>query len=685
MIFLWVHFVFGYIGHYGFDDMEYARLAWGIAQGNFEASNHFSYRLALLLPTALSYLIFGVNDLASSFPPLLAASATLYFIALFLKDQPKEQLLIALTLTVLSPWFLRYSAMLMPDIYVCLAVLASFYFLWQREIQSKSRFPAIGLAASLFFGFMAKGTIVLIFPVLAIFFLIDLTKRRNQGFWAVSISASLLLLLIYFATIYWVTGDALMRFKVIGENSYLNRCSYAEQGAAIVLKRISVDFLRMLQSDFILWYFLILLPPILYWIRKKELKINSLPKFLLLAAVLLLISSNFSSISLKAYNPMCLDIRHYLFLIPLGGLAVSQLLFSDLTKKLKWIFSAIIILSAAICYHFENTDLFLWVLPVSAVLLFFFAFQGSGRTKSILLFALPLSMLAKPIKMMQDAQLANYEGRRDFIIDKLLSGEEEKLIWTDPVQQNLGNYYLGFDQSRIRFKDFRSYEPELNQRVPNVYYLKNWHTAQQSFITASQIPISLKKAANQPAEQEDLDLAISLYRLDRNNSTHLFDVQIFKEHNDFEAKVDKWTGNTVHLTPDPLSAKNQVSKVGLYSSTLKVELDSLLNQEDEYLINARCSIYVEEATQAKLVISIENMNQEGEQESLFYSSQEADPLIGSYGNWWEIELEDLIKLNKLDKSTTLKVYIWNVDQKLLYLDDMQFEIHSQQKKNPEAL
>ena len=54
-IWLVVYHVYGYFGHYGFDDMDYAYYAAQWANGNVLLNNDmFAYRWAIIVPTAIS-------------------------------------------------------------------------------------------------------------------------------------------------------------------------------------------------------------------------------------------------------------------------------------------------------------------------------------------------------------------------------------------------------------------------------------------------------------------------------------------------------------------------------------------------------------------------------------------------------------------------------------------------------
>lgn len=652
--------------------MEYAQIAWQVSNGKFPIENHFAYRFALVLPTSLSYLLLGVNDLASSIPPLLAAIGILYFVSLFLRNESKWVLFLALSICTFSPWFLRYSTMLMPDIYVCLGFVSALYFLWKAQEESvHQKTAALGFCLSLFFGFLAKGTIVLILPTLLLILLINVFQRKNVTFWIWSGIFGIGLLAMYFFGIYLLSNDPFMRFKVIGENTYLNRCSYAAQNSSILLKRISIDFLKMIQRDHLLLNYLFLGFTLLYllWKQKFEVKKNS--HFTILAGVTLLLSANFMSISLEAYNPMCLDIRHYLYLIPIGSISLALLLLNTEFQKLKWGLLLVPPLGLLISYQLGNPDFFILTLPFALVIFTYLILSHKDWSKAFILILLPLVMVFKPIEMMKDAGELNYEGRKKFVLENLIKDQEEKLILTDPVQANLGNYYLEFETDKIQFEDFRNYKSTGDSIEKPTYYLYNWHSAQQSFITNSQVPFYLKSSKTEDPIKEDKPLAIAIYRVKSFQNIQSEENLLLTIINDFEETIDPWTGNSDLIVNDPLEMNNKVSRVPLYSSTFQFDLDSLKMKSDHLYLQAQCKVNSTAKIDAKLVISIETS--EG---AYFYESQDIDPLIKSYSNWWEVHLENVLNVDEIKPNSRLKVYVWNVNQGELLIDNFEIRMYS---------
>ena len=109
ILFLIVYHVFGYIGHYGVDDMLYARLANDWINGTIDNESHFAFRIPVVVLTGLMYKVFGVNDFASSLPALLFSAGVLFMV--FKVLEKKENLVIAtgLGLSLLSDWFIFYT------------------------------------------------------------------------------------------------------------------------------------------------------------------------------------------------------------------------------------------------------------------------------------------------------------------------------------------------------------------------------------------------------------------------------------------------------------------------------------------------------------------------------------------------------------------------------------------------
>lgn len=333
---LMLHHFFPYLGHFGYDDMLYARLAHDLTDGVFNPEDHFSYRLTIVGLTSLSYRLFGVNDFASSLPSLSVSAMSLLLVFIILRKEKPAILVIGLAIFGLNFWTLFYSDKLMPDPLVTFSVLLAIFLILEFKFR-KTNIPTIvyafATALAVFLGFNSKGTIVLIVPLLVYFVIVDLLKKRDLKFWGLFVGFSVILLGSYFAFWQFHSGNALARLSAITQSSYLNLCSYAEQPFLFTLKRISYELVLLSVSHSLIVPFIFLLARPGMTFRKETYLLNDERSFFIGSAVVLFLSSNFMTISVSSYSPMCLDPRHYLFLIPIAGVAGAMVLRTELSKR----------------------------------------------------------------------------------------------------------------------------------------------------------------------------------------------------------------------------------------------------------------------------------------------------------------------------------------------------------------
>ena len=175
-----IYHLLAYTGHFGYDDLHYAKLANDMLGGKIDWQDHYSYRWTLLFLTAFFYQLFGVSDVASCLPPLIITSLTIYFVYRVLKDENLVVIIIGLALTTLNNWSLFYADKIMPDVYVNLFIFLVFYVIYSYKFSNANKSPKIygfyfGIA--FLFGFISKETVLLIVPVLIYLFTIDFILR----------------------------------------------------------------------------------------------------------------------------------------------------------------------------------------------------------------------------------------------------------------------------------------------------------------------------------------------------------------------------------------------------------------------------------------------------------------------------------------------------------------------------
>lgn len=681
---LWAHILllllyrfWGYSGHFGYDDIEYARLASSLLDGSIESDNHFFYRWSIIFPTGLSYWIFGVGDFASSIPPIVAASLTLYFVFKLLKDQSTSTLWMALSITTTAQWFLFYSNKLMADIYICMAFTMSIYFLyrlWFYAKESEWKY-ALYFCLSMFIGFLAKGTIVFMLPVIVYALLVDFIQKRHFKFWISCASFGSAILLIYLFTIYLISGDPMSRFDAIASNGYLNKCSYGAQSVAILFKRVFIDFFGMIRNEgFALFVIIAILP--LFVHPKRILSGKSKIAFMISIASVLFFSANFMSISLTSYNPMCIDFRHYLFIVPPIAMAASKVINSDdfhhRYSMIILVLTSILLYSSwssvGISFHFIYLPLWLFFILNHLT-------KNSLFKRSPILYALFFStiLLAFPIRTTLHARAYNYPKQQELILDKIHELNDSLFIFTDDIQARIGNYQLGFDSSRVQFVDYDALKKHHLKSKRSKGILINPNTQFLMYTGRNQRPYYYDHAIKYyEADTLNRQLKLKYYNLSRIVEPPLNGRPLLSSLNDFtpSKKLDYWKGEITALDSNQSNSVPSSNKVEQYSYTFTLNIDSIqLKPKESLYISTSLQTRLSKNLDCKLIFSVES-----NKDVYLYEAIDLNPFQNVYTHWWKVSGYATLPFEQIQPNSLLKVYVWNQSSESIHVDDFNIEL-----------
>jgi len=664
---------FGYIGHYGYDDMQYAKMASDFLQGTIDYDDHFSYRAPVVLSTALSYSLFGISDFASAIPPLIATAFILIILFLILKDRNWKIILIALSLTTFSTWFILWSDKLSSDIYVAFSVFAALAVLHKYKYNSTKKpalLHAFLFAIALFWGFLAKEVVILILPLLLYIFIWDMIHKQDRKFWIYSILCGFVLLMAYFFITWWLTDNFLYRFEAIINNSYLNLCSYDQQSLKILLKRIAWDFWDMcIYQNMIIGFVFVLA----YFFQKNVLsyfKMKDSFSFFFVSSVILILSCNFMTISFTSYSPMCIDPRHYLFLIPIVSFPASIIITRFLEEKKQGIPIIIILLGVSLIAYFSGYKIFSqFYLPLT-ILFCVYLFLKPKKIFQVLFVGIFVTILFfQVIDWFKYAQYIQYDKQKEHVLEQIIRKNEKCYVITDIVQKRLGEYYIGFNSnSPIKFITYDEFKENPTFDRKNIL-LYNKHTLYLSGLNYDDLPYYVKNvAASNQLLFEDREMDMHIYKMTDLSWVDLSKYPVFHTLNDFENSFPFWSESII--SEEIKYAGEKSNKFSEYSSTFEFPLDSLhLEDGNKLLINCNLNCYFESPTNAKFVIAIENEN-----ETYIWRAFEINKFIRAYSNWWHAKCETEINADELKKNSILKVYIWNEDKKTGYIDNFEVRL-----------
>lgn len=505
--FLLIHHFYGYFGHYGFDDiLGYGYYGKKWADGNlfFLDEGFFSYRWGIISLTGLFYALFGMSDEVSAIAPSLVLLATVLLIFHALKRQEAIVGVIGVLIYAFDNWTMYYSDKLMCDTTVALATFAAFLMIYHHRFENSNKivFHAFLLSVALILAYMSKESVLLLFPAFLTLMIIDLYQKRHQKFWGYVVVFCILMGILYLALIYILTGNPLMRFLLIegsiddnlGTGRSFAFCNYAVQSWSVLLYRIGFEMIYKSMVSGMMICLMLSLPAILNH-RFRALISNKNPEtYWALVLVLSALSSNFMTTSYRNYMPICPDIRHFLFLVPMAAVVAAPALYTFAQKKTHrkfYIIVSIIVFAMAKYTGVGNME---WVFAGILGLVLLRSFLPDYRYISAgFLFGIFLAALAPIVSSMRAASQTSYLEQRAVIYKYLKDKPHPSIVITNAVQRNFGKYYMEFDSAAATlFYDY-SEIPKLHfSSDTSVYVLTNGMTRYLSNLDYEALPRCIK-------------------------------------------------------------------------------------------------------------------------------------------------------------------------------------------------
>ncbi|MCS5489558.1 ArnT family glycosyltransferase [Algoriphagus limi] len=309
-LFLLLYWLFGYDGITFSDDVYYLLAGRDFWNGNLEVNDyHFSSRWGAYIPSGLITHIFGLNphlaSLVSLFYYLLS-----YFLLGTLFNNNSERLIFSLWF-ITPVYFLHFISKVYPDTLLVLCVSVIFWSSFHRN----ERPVLSGLLMSLGFiiGILTKETIILLglFPIAL--FLLDLRlKLFNFKFYLSLVLVGTFLLVLYLGYFWVKFDDPFFRIQSVNAGHYISEFTYADKGWLKIVERITyLPILTFVERAYWPWI-VFSLPAIAIGIKTRQKGYLEYG----LGVLCLLIGFWFMSSTLEIYNPIYLNPRHLIILIP---------------------------------------------------------------------------------------------------------------------------------------------------------------------------------------------------------------------------------------------------------------------------------------------------------------------------------------------------------------------------------
>lgn len=502
-----IHHIWGYYGHYGFDDIVgygYYAKQWADGQAFFLNEDFFSYRWGFIAPTSIFYALFGINDHVSAILPTIIYLSTALLVTRVMRLEKSGVAALAALLYGLDNWTLYYSDKLMADTSVALAVLLAFSAIARERFEaSQSGRNAILLTASVFWGYLSKQSILLLFPVFIILMVIDVAKGRHRRFWGYTILGCVSVGIAYLTWIYLLTGNPFERFMAVNQGVVDNLgagrsfafCNYSIQENAALYYRIFAEMgLKFLDSGMAL-SLLLALPTLLDQKWSNLWQTQNFTSYWAFVWLLSLLSTNFMTTSYEAYLPICPDIRHFLMLIPLSAVVAAPSVVNFAKDKEKGGYFLLSFgLGAILAASFTGGNM-RW-LYVGVLLLIIIRMLLPNKTTSHWFFLLGLlSILLVPAlsAMRTTVKESAYLEQRALIQQHFKTNTAPKIVITNQVAKNIGWYLSEYEEQHPT--QFYTYEqlPEIDfSRDIPVYVLTSGNMRYRSGMNYDQLPRTIK-------------------------------------------------------------------------------------------------------------------------------------------------------------------------------------------------
>lgn len=310
VLFLIAYWWFGFDGITFSDDVYYLNAGKSFWDGTMEVNEyHFSSRWGAYVPSGLIGHLLGFDPHIISLISLVSYVVSL---VLLVKILPKKN-----NAWVLIIWFstqvylMHFITKVYPDgllvLFTTLVPIAATYR-FKRPIAAGT-----AMVLALFFGFLTKETIVILAPFPIILFILDYKRQqvRPAFYWSLTLTG-ILLLGLYLGYFLINFGDPLYRISSINAGHYISEFTYADKGFWSIAERLTIlPILTFVERSYWAWI-VFAIPGIALGLRQKT------PTALefSISFLCLVIGFWFMTSTLEFYNPIYLNPRHLIIIVP---------------------------------------------------------------------------------------------------------------------------------------------------------------------------------------------------------------------------------------------------------------------------------------------------------------------------------------------------------------------------------
>jgi len=328
-LFLVIYWIVGYDGITFSDDVYYLNAGKDFWDGKMEFNDyHFSTRWgAYILSGLIGYLI-GFEPHIISLISLLSYTISLFFLVKVLPKSSSAWVLVLWFCTQI--YFMHFLTKVYPDgLLVIFITIVSSAALYRN---SHSILAGCVLIGGLFLGFLTKETIIFLAPLPILLFYFDWkAKTISRRFYVSLVLTGIILGAVYLGYFWMKFGDPLYRLSSINAGHYISEFTYADKGFWSITRRLTIlPILTFVERSYWAWI-VFAIPGVYTGLKNRQ---SSMMEFAL-AFLCLFAGFWFMSSTLEFYNPIYLNPRHLIILVPILAFLIAAG-WNTWNKSIRW-------------------------------------------------------------------------------------------------------------------------------------------------------------------------------------------------------------------------------------------------------------------------------------------------------------------------------------------------------------
>lgn len=368
------------------------------------------------------------------------------------------------------------------------------------------------------------------------------------------------------------------------------------------------------------------------------------------------------TISATSYVPMCIDIRHYLFVIPVAAIAAAYFLSAKPTSKQLYAILGILLFLTIYSFFAARSRCYSVYLPMTVVAGAAVLSKDNQKMWKWLAVAAVAVLSILPVTTTVNAHLYEYNERREALVENVINRTDTIPVVTDNVCARMMRYYGGFSSDK-RILSFDEFDGDTSRG--KVLLVLNYHTMVLEGMSYNELPYYASQILAKQTPIYD-KYGVRIFVADT-IETQRFDT-LFSSINNFDGDMPQyWRANPLLSQKTSHSGQNS-NKVRMYSATFEYPIDSLHCAGYDTVslrISSYCNCYAK--TNCAVVVSVEKDGC-----NFSWNSAEIGGGVVAFSHWYKFDYEQELHLRDYPSDAVVCIYFYKRDLSRVFIDD--FEI-----------